>query len=48
MSTPTPAQDMRDLHPTEREILIIYGILAGVVIDARARFPKQMKRGVLR
>lgn len=32
------ARQMRNLDPEERECRIVYGVLAGKVIDARRRF----------
>lgn len=32
------ASDMRNLPAAKRELAIIYGVLSGVVIDARKRF----------
>lgn len=37
----TAARAMREMTPREREVRIVYGILAGKVIDGRKRFGAQ-------
>ena len=42
------AHAMRNLHPVEREIAILYAILSGVLLDARPRLPKRTQAPDLR